>query len=41
VLIELRDPDEQARIAVAARRSVEHAHVKFTAGVLELVGVVR
>jgi len=41
VLIELRDPQEQARLAFAARKSVERAHAEFTAGVLELVRAVR
>jgi glycosyltransferase involved in cell wall biosynthesis len=41
VLIELRDPEERAQLAIAARRSVERAHGKFTAGVLEIVGATR
>jgi glycosyltransferase involved in cell wall biosynthesis len=41
VLIELRDPEERARLAVAAHSSVVRAHAEFTAGVLEIVGAVR
>jgi glycosyltransferase involved in cell wall biosynthesis len=41
VLIELRDPHERGRLALEARNSVERAHRKFAAGVVELTRAAR